>query len=185
MSEQIKQIASRIKELREISEISIDSLVNDLGISAELYKQYESGEIDIPVSFLFKFANKFNMELSTILTGETPRLHTYCVVRKDKGVSVDRRKEYKYENMAYNFIHKKMEPFLVTVDPEEDDGQAHYNSHEGQEFNYMIEGSMKVYIDGHEVTLNEGDALYFDSGINHGMRALNNKPAKFLALIVK
>ena len=184
MTEQIKQVASRIKELREISDISADALANELGISLELYKDYESGNIDIPVSFLYRFASKFKIELSTLLTGENPRLHTYSVVRKAKGISVDRRKEYKYENLAYNFIHKKAEPFLVTVAPEADDAEIHYNSHPGQEFNYVLEGSMKVYIDDHEITLNEGDALYFDSGINHGMNAINNKPAKFLAIIL-
>ncbi|MGE5473558.1 MAG: helix-turn-helix domain-containing protein [Ignavibacteriales bacterium] len=184
MTEQIKQVAARIKEMREISDISADSLAEELGVSQQLYKDYESGSIDIPVSFLYRFANKFNIELSTLLTGESPRLHTYSIVRKGKGISVDRRKEYKYENLAFNFIHKKAEPFMVTVEPEAEDAEIHYNSHPGQEFNYLIEGSMKVYIDSHEVILNEGDSLYFDSGINHGMRALNNKPAKFLAIIL-
>lgn len=184
MTEQIKQVASRIKELREISQIPADELANQLEVSLEIYNKYESGSIDIPVSFLYRFANKFNIELSTLLTGESPRLHTYSVVRKGKGISVDRRKEYKYENLAYNFIHKKAEPFLVTVEPEDDSNPIHYNSHPGQEFNYVLDGSMKVYIDGHEITLNEGDSLYFDSGINHGMKALNNKSAKFLAIIM-
>jgi len=184
MTEQIKQVAARIREMREISDISADTLANQLGITLALYNEYESGDIDIPVSFLYQFANKFNIELSTLLTGENPRLHTYSVVRKGKGISVDRRKEYKYENLAYNFIHKKAEPFLVLVEPEADDTEIHYNSHPGQEFNYVLEGSMKVFIDEHEVTLNEGDSLYFNSGLSHGMRAINNKPAKFLAIIL-
>lgn len=184
MTEQIKQVAARIKELREISDISADTLSKELGVSEELFKEYESGSKDIPVSFLYKFANRFNIELSTLLTGESPRLHTYSVVRKGRGISVDRRKEYKYENLAFNFIHKKAEPFMVTVEPEPDDAEIHYNSHPGQEFNYVLEGSMKVYVDTHEITLNEGDSLYFDSGINHGMKAINNRPAKFLAVIL-
>ncbi|MGE5328540.1 MAG: helix-turn-helix domain-containing protein [Deltaproteobacteria bacterium] len=184
MTEQIKQVAARIKELREISDLSVDTLAKELDVSCEVYKNYESGSIDIPVSFLYKFANKFKIELSTLLTGESPRLHTYSIVRKDKGVSVDRRQEYKYENLAYNFIHKRAEPFMVTVEPEANNAEIHYNSHPGQEFNYVLEGAMKVYIDGHEITLNEGDSLYFDSGINHGMKAINNKPARFLAIIL-
>lgn len=107
MSEQIKQISRRIKELREISEISPESLSKELNISIETYLEYESGNIDIPVSFLYGIANKFNVELAAILTGDAPRLHTYSVVRKDSGVSVDRRKEYKYQSLAYNFVHKK------------------------------------------------------------------------------
>lgn len=183
MSEQIKQIGMRIKELREISALSPESLAKELNISIETYLEYESGNTDIPVSFLYAIANKFKVELAEILTGDAPKLHTYSVVRKDKGVSVDRRKQYKYQSLAYNFANKKAEPFIVTVEPDSDD-TVHYNSHPGQEFNYVIEGTLKVIINGHEIILNEGDSLFFDSSANHGMKAMNNKTAKFLAIIL-
>lgn len=184
MSEQIKQVAARIKELREISGVTPGTLANELGIPRELYQDYESGSVDIPVSLLYEIANRFNVELTDILTGGSPRLHTYALVRKGKGVSIERRKQYKYQSLAYNFIHKKAEPFLVTVDPETDDSPIHYNSHPGQEFNYVLEGTLKVIIDGHEVILDEGDSLFFDSGLNHAMKAMNNKAARFLAVIM-
>lgn len=182
MSEQIKQIAERIKELRNISGLTLESLAEEFGISKDAYEEYESGNVDIPVGFLYKVANKFNVELTAILTGEGPRLHTYSLVRKGKGISVERRKQYKYLSLAYNFANKKAEPFLVTVEP--DESPVQYNSHPGQEFNYMIEGRMKVIINGHEIILGEGDSLYFDSGIKHAMKALDKKQARFLAIIL-
>jgi quercetin dioxygenase-like cupin family protein len=183
MSEQIRQISERIKGLREILGISVESLSKELNIAEETYLEYESGNVDIPVSFLYKIATRFDVELSEILTGEAPKLRTYSVVRKDKGVSVERRKDYKYQSLAYNFVNKKIEPFLVTVEPDSND-EIHYNSHPGQEFNYVIEGALKVLINGHEIILNEGDSLFFDSGEKHGMKALNGKVAKFLAVII-
>ncbi len=182
MSEQVKQIAARIKDLREISGISADDLAKSLNIPVETYIGYESGNSDIPVSLLYEIANKFNVELTAILTGEGPRLHTYCLVRKDKGVNVERREQYQYQNLAHNFIHKKAEPFLVTVEP--DSAPIHYNSHPGQEFNYVLEGTLKIIINGHELVLSEGDSLFFDSSANHGMKALDGKAAKFLAIIL-
>ncbi len=184
MSEQIKLIASRIKELREISAISAQSLAAELNISEEIYLEYESGNTDIPVSFLYQIANRFNVELSAILTGDNPRLHTYQVVRKGKGANVERREDYKYQSLANNFIGKKAEPFIVTVAPEADSFPVHFNSHKGQEFNYVIEGTLKIIINGHELVLEEGDSVYFDSSANHGMKALNGKQAKFLAIIL-
>ncbi len=183
MSEQIRQIAARIKELREIAGISTESLAKELGVKLETYLEYESGTTDIPVSFLYNVANRFNVELTAILTGDAPKLHTYCVVRKGKGVSVERREHYKYQNLAYNFINKKAEPFLVTVEPEAEESPVHYNSHPGQEFNYVLEGTLKVFINGYEIVLNEGDSLYFDSGVNHGMKTVGGKTSKFLAII--
>ncbi|MGI6777541.1 MAG: helix-turn-helix domain-containing protein [Acetivibrionales bacterium] len=183
MSEQIRQIAARIKELREILGMSLESVAKDLDITVETYKEYESGNSDIPIGFLYKLANKFGVELTAILTGDGPRLRTYSVVRKGKGMSVQRTKFYDYHSLAYNFIDKKAEPFLVTVEPEGEDVPTPLNSHSGQEFNYVLEGTLKITIDGHAIVLREGDSLYFDSSLSHGMKALNNKTARFLAII--
>lgn len=181
MPERIKPIADRIRELREIAGVSVETLSQEFGLAKEIYNDYESGEFDIPVSILYKVANRFGVELTEILTGESPRLHIYSVVRNGKGIGVERRKQYKYQNLAHNFIHKKAEPFLVTVEPNGE--ETSFNSHPGQEFNYVLEGVLKVIIDGHEVILNEGDSLFFDSGYQHGMQAMNNKSARFLAVI--
>lgn len=184
MQEEIRQVACRVKELRELSGFSIESIAEELGMDIETYRSYESGTTDIPVGALMKLAQKFRVELSTLLTGEEPRLHTYSLTRKEKGASVERRKEYKYQSLAPQFSHKKAEPFIVTVEPEAEGTPFHLNSHPGQEFNYVLEGSMKVSIGGHEVVLIEGDSLFFDSGVLHGMKALDGKKAKFLAVIM-
>ena len=184
MEEQIKQVAARVKELRELSNVSVESLAQELDISKELYIDYEGGTVDIPVGVLMKIAHRFNVELTILLTGEEPRLHMYALTRNGKGASVERRKAYKYQSLAYNFSHKKAEPFLVTVEPDADNTPFHLNSHPGQEFNYVLEGSLKISIGGHEMILNAGDSLFFDSGALHGMKALDGKSAKFLAIIL-
>jgi quercetin dioxygenase-like cupin family protein len=183
MTEQIKLIAERIKGFREIASISAETFANELGVSKEVYLEYESGKIDIPISFILKVAQRFDIELSVLLGGDNPKLTMYSIVRKGNGLKTERRKQYKYENLAYNFIDKRAEPFIVTVEP--DNGSpVEYNSHPGQEFDYMLEGSMKVFIEGHEVELNEGDSIYFDSGNRHAMKALNNQKARFLAIVL-
>jgi transcriptional regulator with XRE-family HTH domain len=184
MNDDIREIAKRIKELRDISGVSAESLAKEFKVTAEEYRKYESGEADIPVSFLYEIANKFGVELTAILTGGEPRLSTFSHVKKGKGVSVDRRKQYKYQSLGYNFLNKKAEVFLVTAEPDKADSPVHFNSHIGQEFNYMLEGSMKVIIDGNEIVMEEGDSLYFDPSHDHAMKALNGKPAKFLAVIL-
>ncbi len=185
MADNLKQIAQRIKELRDINGVSIETLSSEFNIPIELYKKYESGNVDIPIGFLYQLSNHFDIELTALITGEEPRLRVYSVVRKNKGLSVERRKEYKYQDLAYNFINKKAETFLVTVDPKDVSGSKNYYSHNGQEFNFVIEGSLKVMIEDHEVILKEGDSLYFDSTHKHAMAALNDKTARFIAIIIK
>ncbi|MGD1006988.1 MAG: cupin domain-containing protein [Ignavibacteriaceae bacterium] len=184
MLKEIKLIAERIKGLREISGVSYETLAKELDLSPGQYLEYESGTVDIPAGFLIKVAQKNNMELSALLSGENPRLHVYCVVRKDKGLNVERRKQYKYENLAYNFINKKAEPFIVRIEPCPENTPVEYNSHPGQEFDYIIEGTMKIVIDSHEIVLNEGDSVYYDSGYKHAMKALNNTPVKMLTIVL-
>jgi transcriptional regulator with XRE-family HTH domain len=184
MTDQIQLIASRIKELREISGISLESFARELGVNTDLLLSYESGNTDIPIGFLFKVAHRFKLELSALLRGEQPKLHVYTVVRKGKGLNVDRRKQYAYENLAYNFIQKRAEPFIVTVAPDKENRAPEFNSHPGQEFNFVLEGSLMVIVDGHEIVLNEGDSIYFDSAYQHAMKAQNNQPSRFLAVII-
>ncbi|HOP41248.1 MAG TPA: XRE family transcriptional regulator [Geobacteraceae bacterium] len=183
MKENIRNIAMRIKEVREIAGVSLETLAHEFSISPQTYQEYESGMVDIPVSFLFKVAHRFSVELTDLLTGESPRLHIYSLVKSGTGPSIERRRQYQYRHLAYNFMHRKAEPFLVTVEPELSESPMSFSSHPGQEFNYLLEGRMKIVVDDHELILNPGDSLYFDSGYRHGMRALDNKPAKFLAIV--
>lgn len=115
MKEKIQFVAERIKELREISGLSAATLAQDLGISLDLVLQYESGSIDIPVGYLYEVAHKFGIELSAILSGEYPRLHVYCVVRKGKGLSVERRKQYKYKVLPLILSIKKQNLLLLKL----------------------------------------------------------------------
>ena len=183
LNEYNKDIGRRIRELRELSDIQLREIVEKLNIDEETYIQYENGEIDIPASFLYELANIFEVDLGLILTGEETRMSIFDVTRANNGISVERRKEYNHENLCSKFINKKAETFLVTVDPEKDPNPS-LNSHPGQEFNYVLEGSLKIYIHNNEIVLNEGDSIFFDSTHRHAMVALNDKPAKFIAVII-
>lgn len=184
MNEQIRQIADRIRSLREIARLSVETCAQDLAIPTEAYREYESGATDIPVSFLYQIAHKFQVELSSILTGEEPRLRIFSVTRAGRGVKVERRKDYNYQSLAFNFIDKRVEPFLITVEPKTESAPVPLNSHPGQEFEYLLEGTLKVVVGGHEVVLAPGDSIYFDSSHPHGVMAVGGAPAKFVAVIV-
>jgi acetyl-CoA synthetase len=56
--------------------------------------------------------------------------------------------------------------------------------HEGEEFNYIIKGSLRFRIDGEEVILNEGDSVYYNSGLPHGMVAAGDADCQFLAVVI-
>jgi len=184
MRKMIKEVADRIKDLRDILGIGAEDMASFLGIDRGQYLKYENGEEDIPASVLYEISRKLGVEMSILLTGEAPKMHYFTVTRKGKAASVDRQKQYKYESLASNFINKKAEPFIVTVKPKPSKARVEMNSHPGQEFNYVLEGGLRLLIRDQSIVLNEGDSIYFDSSCEHAMVALNGKKARFLAIIM-
>ncbi len=183
MSEQIKAIASRLRALREIMDISEEEMAQTLSVDVQTYRAYENGEHDFAFSFLFGCANKLGVDIIDLLTGDTPRLTSFSHVKKGEGLNIERNKEYKYQHLAFFFRNKRAEPFLVRVDPGEK--EMHLNTHDGQEFDYVLSGSMQMEIDGQRFIAEAGDAVYYDPQKPHGMVAVGNEPCEFLAIIVK
>ena len=183
MTESLKQIAERIREVRENCDLQQDKTAAELGIPLETYIQYENGETDIPISVLYEMAGLFKVELTELLTGVSPKLHNYCLVRDGEGIAVERYKGYMFQSLAFNFINKKIEPLLVTIEPEENKKMS-LVTHPGQEFNYVLEGRIKVILGGVEIEMTAGDSLYFDPAIPHGQVAADGKQAKFLTVIL-
>src|SRR5690554_3197558 len=183
MEEHIIEVAHRVKALREILEITPQQAAENCGLSIDDYQQLESGQADISVGTLHALAKSFGVEVSTFLSGEEPRMHTYTVTRKGQGVAMKRRKAYSYKALAANFINRKAEPFLVKVEPKPDNLPVDFNSHPGQEFNLVLKGSMKFFHKNKEMLLHEGDSIYFDSGFPHGMKTADNNSCEFLAII--
>ena len=183
MKEIVKEIAGRVKLLREIEELSVDALSKELGFNPEDYLSWESAEKDFPMGALIEIAQRFKVDLSELLTGAASKLKTFCVTRANEAPEVSRRPMYGYWNLAFNFHRKKAEPFLVEAAAETENKPISLNTHPGQEFNYVTEGRLLISISGHDIELNAGDCIYYDSAEPHGMKALDGKPARFLAIV--
>ncbi|MCC8171154.1 MAG: XRE family transcriptional regulator [Parabacteroides sp.] len=184
MNEQIKQIAERLSGLRDALEITPEEMAQVCHLSVEEYLRLESGTIDISVSVLHQISQAYGIELTTLMFGDEPKMCSYFVTRKGKGVAVERVKAYKYQSLAAGFVNRKADPFIVTVHPTPDDTPVYLNSHPGQEFNLILSGHLLFHINGKELQLNEGDSIYFNSALPHGMKTLGDEKVRFLAIIM-
>lgn len=180
MNMQIRQIADRMKELREILEITSAQLAEKIGISEEEYVSYEKAEADIPVSVLYSVAAALGTDTTVLLTGDSPKMSGYTVVRSGQGVEIERNPEYKFASLAFNFIDREMEPMIVTLDA--GDKEAELVFHPGQEFNYVTEGKVRVTVGKNSFILNAGDSIYFDAMLPHSQHSVEGK-AKFITVI--
>jgi transcriptional regulator, XRE family len=181
---QYTEIAERLKAIRELCDVTAEDVAKHLGVSLDDYLSYESGNIDIPVSVLYEVCSFLNISMTELLTGDKDKLHIYSVVRDGKGIDVERTKGYKYHSLASGFARRKVEPLLVTLEPEDKDKPLMLNSHMGQEYHYCIDGSFILYIDKYEVKVNKGDSVYFDSKYKHAMRAVGDKQVKILVVVI-
>lgn len=187
MEYDIKGVSERIKGLRETMNYSTDYVAQRVGVSKDEYEKIESGCDDFSITFLYKIAELYGVDLIEVLTGDNPKLNKYTIVRNGKGLPIERREKFTYQHMAYLFKNKSIEPLVVTApyEAENEEKPVSLSSHDGQEFDYIISGSLKFVIDGKTEVLNEGDAVYYNSETPHGMVSTGKKECKFLAILIK
>lgn len=180
MNDQIKQIAQRIRELREILDVDAADLAKQVNVSVAEYNQYENAESDIPIGVIYAVAAALNVDPTVLLTGDAPRMSDYTIVRQGRGVSVERYKGYKFSSLAFNYIGRQFDPMIVDLDPMEKPPELVV--HGGQEFNYVLKGTVQLVIGSREFLLEAGDSAFFNPMAPHGQRAVGG-PVKFLTII--
>ena len=182
----ISMIAQRIKTMREILNISESEMAKATELSIEDYVSAENGKLDFTLTFLLKCAQKFKMDVVDLMSGSSPNLTFFTVVRNGEGLPFERRRGFTYSHIAYLLKDKLIEPFIVTAPfaSESQDIPMVYSTHAGQELDFIIKGSLKLDLDGHVLVLNEGDSVLYDSGHPHGMLAVGGSDCKFLAVVI-
>ena len=182
-NEQMRELGERLCGLRDACDMTVEEMAAELGVSPGTYREWEETGQDVPISALYHIARKFNVELTEILTGTSAHLDTYHVVRRGEGEEVNRFPGYHYDDMAWRYKGKAMQPLMVVLDPTED--VAPLVSHHGQEFNFVVEGSIIFTFGDEDIVLNEWDSVYFNPEYPHGQRCNGDKTAKFITVITE
>ena len=177
----MNEIGVRIGELREACGFTMNEMAEAVGVSLKTYIEYERSGEDIPIGVIFRIANKCGVDFNEIVTGHAAKLNTYQVVRAGEGMEIPRSKEYIYKDLAWLYGQKIMQPSMVTRHTSE----AELNTHEGQEFDYVVSGSMTLLIDGREVKLSAGDSVYLNPMLPHGFSVADGESCTFLAVIAE
>jgi len=183
MEQAYKEIGPRLRGLRESLGVGPVAMAERLGVSLETLERYQSGTVEIPVSYVAAAAKAGGVDLTVLISGGEARLHDYCLVRNGQGLTVERRKDYDYRNLAYTFTGRKMDSFLIRV-PAKEAAALTFTQHPGQEFIYMLEGRLEVSLGNRKLELAPGDSLYFDATNPHALRGLDNQDARFLDVIL-
>lgn len=187
MEPNIKEVAGRIRSLREDLDITMQEMAVATGRTVAEYAGQESGEQDLSFTFLYKCAERLHVDVIELLTGENPHLSGYSLTRAVDGLSIRRRAGFEYLHKAPHFKNKLAEPFLVTAPylDEEQNRPIHLSYHKGQELDFIISGRMRFAYEDHVEELEAGDMLMYDSARGHGMIATGGEPCVFLAIVMR
>ena len=183
---QLSEVATRIKELREIMGFSVSEMTSMTNVTEQQYLAYESGKEDIPFSFIHKCALAFGVEMTELLEGSTAKLSTYTVTRRGHGQETAKENGIDIANLAPKFKDKLAEPYYVTYEysAAQQNKPIHLTTHSGQEFDLVLSGKLKVQVGGHTEILGEGDSIYYNSSLPHGMIAVDGKDCTFVAVVM-
>ena len=186
LTEEVKLIAERIREMREIIGFSVNEMAEKTNLTAETYSLYESGKIDLPFTFIHKCAQAFGIGITDILEGHSAHLSSYTVTRKGQGTRTAKEDGIEISNLAPLFRNKLAEPYWVKYEYSEElqNKEIHTTTHGGQEFDLVLSGTLKVRVGDHTEVLEEGDSIYYKSSTPHGMIAMNGKDCLFLAVVI-
>ena len=180
----IREVAERIKALRETVGLTPEEMAEKTGVTPYEYLAYEGGAKDFSFTFIYKFANACNVDITDLMEGESPRINSFDITRKGEGLPIARRTGLSYLRLAPKFKDKIAEPFLVTIPYVDEKFRVpHPHTHDGQEMDIVISGQLKVQVGDNVEILNEGDSIYYDSSEPHDEWAVGGQECKFYAIV--
>ncbi len=182
----IQEMASRIRELREIEGLSPEEMAAKTDVSVDEYRLCEEGKADLNFTFLYRCAMALRVNVTDIIEGHSPTLKSFTVTRRGAGQQISNAHGMTYYNLAYAFQNRIAEPLYVrsVYDESAQNRDIELTSHDGQECDIVVEGELMVQIGEHRETLGPGDSIYFDSNTPHGMIAVNGRDCVFYAIVL-
>ena len=185
-TDKLKEVAKRIREMREICDITETDMAKKTEVSLADYRAYENGELDFPFTFIHKCSLAFGIGITDLLEGQSAHLSSYTVTRKGQGQETAKEDGIEIQNLAPLFRKKIAEPYWVRYEYSEElqNKPIHLTKHSGQEFDFVMSGRLKVQIGENVEYLSEGDSIYYNSSTPHGMIAVDGRDCLFVAVVL-
>ncbi len=179
-----RKVILKIQSLRRTKAITLGQLAKMTGLTKGYLSQIENSTKTPPFSTLDKIAYALGVDITSFfVTREDEQVDAkITVIKPDERKRVapgGLRRGYGYESLAYRKPGKNMEPYLITVDSR----SISSFKHEGEEFLFILEGSLEFSFGGKKYILEPGYSVYFDSGIEHSGRVLGDEKVRMLCII--
>jgi transcriptional regulator with XRE-family HTH domain len=181
-------IGKKIKEYREFRQITREELMLKSNLNAEQIEKIEDHGVMPSLGHLIKISRALGVRIGTFLDDQTNM--GPVITRADEKKSAvsfstkveSSREHLNFFSLAQDKFGRHMEPFIVDIEPSM---MSDYklSTHEGEEFIYVMEGSVEINYGKDTYLINKGDSIYLDSVVEHNVHAAGDKPAKILAVV--
>ncbi|WP_419658156.1 putative transcriptional regulator, XRE family [Desulfosarcina variabilis str. Montpellier] len=169
-------VGKKIKKARTDKKITFDTLANETGFSIDFLKKVEAGKITPPVGSLLQISRALEIDSGDLLKDEEDRMQDRIKAYTKRTAS------YAYTTLTPGAENKHLKAFRVKIDAMKDHEGVSYN-HEGEEFVYVLDGTIEVVVGEHVNTVAAGESLHFNSGIQHLLRNVGDTDAELIVVI--
>ena len=176
-------VGSRVKALRESSEMSLRDLAARSGVSAPMLSQVERGETSPTLHVARRIAAGLELRLSQLLRLDEG--HHVTISRADSRRR-SQRGGHKIEELTPPLPGQRADVSLHTLKPgAATGGSADPPMHEpgSRETAVVLTGTLALVVDGSRLELRAGDSVTFDADLPHHFENEGEEPTRFLAVI--
>ncbi|MED1789573.1 XRE family transcriptional regulator [Brevibacillus laterosporus] len=159
----MESIYEKIRSIRLQKGLTLKELSEKSGFSISFLSQVERGNCSLAITSLQKIAETLHVPITYFF--ESPKASKYDTCVKDRQQFQIEGSSSIYTRLGGDFPERTMEPLLTILPP----GQTRHVSfhHAGEEFYYVLEGTMTICVDKIEYILKKGDTIHFPSTLEH------------------
>ncbi len=179
------KIGPKVKALRLKKKLGLVQLGEHSGLSPAMLSKIERGQLYPTLPTLLRVALVFGVGLEHFFTEQNDRPIISVVRKKDRLRLPDRPghapPSYVFESLDFPVTDRRMDGYYAEFPSQSEPSEPH--QHEGAELIYVLRGGLVVNVDGEDMSLQEGDAMYFDSGAPHSYRREGRSAASAIVVV--
>ena len=182
-------LGEKLKRMRSERGLDLAELAKRSGVEEDQLEAFEASRAAPAIGDLVKLAGVLDVSLGHFFQRAIPERRVEVVRAQDRWPvepqsEMARTLNYRYQSLSYNLTEKLMSPFLVEIPPDDTAG-APSSTHGGEEFLFVLSGELEVTVGAELHELGPGDAIYFDSRLEHALRAMGGTSVRLLACIAQ
>ena len=163
-----------VRAIRKERKLTLEALAAQTDLTKSYLSKIERGQSSPSIAVAMRIAHSLNVDVGQLFADDASRSRI-AIDRAQGRPSAER-----YHPIAPRMLGKVMSPFIVR--PGIDFANDPHSEHGGQEFIYVVTGSIELHHDTEIFTLNSGDGVYFDASLNHQMRSTGTVDAEVLLI---